>query len=51
MMTTADMTTTTNAEATTTTVTTMTLEMRAVNGCEQAVVQETIEVPYDANDL
>ena len=51
MTTTADTTTTTNAEATAAAVTTMTLETRAVNGREQAVVRETIEVPYDANDL
>ena len=45
---------------TTTTTTTMTtidavmmmaLEMRAINGHEQAIVRETVEVPYDVNDL
>ncbi|KAF8129502.1 hypothetical protein EV363DRAFT_1584558 [Boletus edulis] len=32
-------------------VTTMTLETRTVDGREQAVVRETVEVPYNANDL
>ena len=27
------------------------LEMRAIDGHEQAVVRETVEVPYDVNDL
>jgi hypothetical protein len=41
-------TTTTTAGA----VTTMTLEtIRAIDGSEQAVVRETVEVPYNANNL
>ena len=37
--------------AATTAVTMMTYETRAIDGREQAVVRETVEVPYDANDL
>ena len=31
--------------------TSMTLETRAIDGREHAVVRETVEVPYDGNDL
>ena len=52
--TTTTTTTTTHAAATTgpgTAVTMMMYETRAIDGREQAVVRETVEVPYDANDL
>ena len=31
--------------------TSMTLETRAINSREHAIMWETVEVPYDANDL
>ena len=46
MTTTMTMTTTTTGA-----MTMMALETRAIDGREQAIVRETVEVPYDANDL
>jgi hypothetical protein len=44
--------TTTTTTTTAGTVTTMTLEtIRAIDSSERAVIWETVEVPYDMNDL
>lgn len=39
------------AASTSAATTTMTLERRVIDGRERAVVRDTVEVPYDANDL